>query len=102
MALNPVLELENEDNDDQGRWDDNKLSNEFELEVQNTDSPTETNNRKGGKIIVAEDKLINMQVIKQQMQTLGHMERCEFAFNGEEAIKTIIDVYEDSLMTLTG
>jgi CheY-like chemotaxis protein len=38
------------------------------------------------KIIVAEDQIINMQVIKSQIAEHGLLDNCEFCFNGEEAL----------------
>lgn len=35
-----------------------------------------------GKIIIAEDQLHNMQVIKEQLTQLGKLDRCEFVYNG--------------------
>lgn len=41
-----------------------------------------------GKIIVAEDSLCNMQVIKQQLEELGLKDQCEFVYSGEELVLT--------------
>jgi CheY-like chemotaxis protein len=47
--------------------------------------------------LIAEDKLINMQVIKTQMEELGQISRCEFLYDGEEASKKVIDIYKKTL-----
>lgn len=39
------------------------------------------------KIIVAEDAPVNMTVIQNQMRELELFERCEFAFDGKEALE---------------
>ena len=45
-----------------------------------------------GKIIVAEDQLHNMQVIKQQLAQLEKEEQCEFVYNGQEAVVRVADL----------
>jgi hypothetical protein len=47
--------------------------------------------------LIAEDKLINMQVIKTQMEELGQIWRCEYSYDGEEAATKAIDIYKKSL-----
>lgn len=39
-----------------------------------------------GRIIIAEDQLHNIQVIKQQMEEIGRKDMCEFVYNGQEAV----------------
>lgn len=39
-----------------------------------------------GKIIVAEDQLHNMMVIKELMNKVGRAQDCEFVYNGDEAV----------------
>ena len=39
-----------------------------------------------GKVIVAEDQLHNMTVIKQLLRDLGKEKDCEFVYNGQEAV----------------
>jgi CheY-like chemotaxis protein len=50
-----------------------------------------------GKILIAEDKLINMQVIKTQMEELGQISKCEFSYDGEEVTTKTIEIYEQAL-----
>lgn len=54
--------------------------------AQKEPSPKNSPRRNDGKIIVAEDQLHNLQVIKQQLTQLGKIDRCEFVYNGEEAV----------------
>jgi len=39
-----------------------------------------------GRIIVAEDQLHHMQVLQSQFKDLNLLEKCTFAFNGEELV----------------
>lgn len=41
--------------------------------------------------------MINLQVLKSQLQELGYLDICEFCFNGEEAIITATKIIEKSL-----
>jgi CheY-like chemotaxis protein len=38
------------------------------------------------RIIVAEDQIINMEVIKSKIREEGLLDRCEFCYNGQEAV----------------
>lgn len=44
------------------------------------------------KIIVAEDQMINMQVIKSQLKQLGLINESEFCYNGDEAVDQAIKI----------
>ena len=47
-----------------------------------------------GRIIVAEDQHINLDILKTYMETLGILENCDFCVNGQIAIdraKSLID-----------
>ena len=39
-----------------------------------------------GKILIADDAPINMQVIQNQLEELKQTERCIFCYDGEDAI----------------
>jgi hypothetical protein len=46
---------------------------------------------------VAEDQVINMQVLKSQIAEHGLVEQCEFCFNGEEAFLKAKEIIIDSV-----
>lgn len=48
-------------------------------------------------ILVAEDAPINMQVIKNQLETLGQIDKCVFAFNGQEALDMASKIVKKSI-----
>lgn len=50
---------------------------------------TETEFAKMGRILVAEDQLINIQVIKSQLAELGLINRTTFCTNGQEAVDEV-------------
>jgi len=41
-----------------------------------------------------------MQVIKQQMEELGHIRRCDLCYDGEEAINKSLKIYQDVISSL--
>jgi len=51
-------------------------------------------------IIVAEDQLINLQVIKNQISTLKLTSKTTFCTNGQDAIDAVRKVLEDEAKTL--
>jgi CheY-like chemotaxis protein len=51
-------------------------------------------------IIVAEDQLINLQVIKNQISTLKLTSKTTFCTNGQDAIDAVRRVLEDEARTL--
>jgi len=44
------------------------------------------------KVLIAEDQMINMAVLKQSLSDLQLTGRCEFAFNGQEAVSKARDI----------
>jgi CheY-like chemotaxis protein len=46
------------------------------------------------KILIAEDQLINVEVLKQNLRELNLLDGCHFAFNGEDAVKQAIKTIE--------
>lgn len=52
-------------------------------------------------IIVAEDRLINMEVIKLQFRQLGVEQVCKFCFEGKDAFDTAIDILHKELLEAT-
>lgn len=41
--------------------------------------------------------MISMQVLKQQMEELGQINRVEFAYDGDEAIRIAIKVFDEAI-----
>jgi CheY-like chemotaxis protein len=54
------------------------------------------------RIIIAEDQIINMEVIKSQIREEGLLDRCEFCFNGQEAIEKAQKVIIEAIDSETG
>ena len=48
-------------------------------------------------IIIAEDQLINMQILKTQIEELSQLSRCEFCYDGEETIAKVIEITEKAI-----
>lgn len=78
-----------DDSEDEGTQQDSKE----EKGSSSDSSPT------SGRIIVAEDQLINMQVIKQQLENLGDSvyDRCDFCHNGQEALEKATDCIKTAI-----
>lgn len=51
-----------------------------------------------GKIIVAEDQLIIMQILKQHFKDLGLIEYCEFCTDGQMAINTVKRLIDEAVI----
>ena len=56
------------------------------------------------RIIIAEDEMINLQVLKSQLAEEGQgiIDRCDFCFNGQEAIDQAKKVMTDGVDAETG
>ena len=52
-----------------------------------------------GKIILADDQLINLEVLKSQIEELGQLNRCEFCYDGEKALAKAIEITEYAIKT---
>lgn len=50
------------------------------------------------KIIVAEDQMINMQVIKSQLNQLGLAQACDYCYNGEQAVDQAIAIIDEAVL----
>ena len=48
------------------------------------------------RIIVADDSVINMAVVKEPLDQLGLVDKCVFCMNGEEAFKKCSEIIEDT------
>lgn len=80
-----ILDDEENDHEPQSEEDDSYVRRK-KMVVAKEPTPKNSPRRDDGKIIVAEDQLHNLQVIKQQLTQLGKLDRCEFVYNGEEAV----------------
>jgi CheY-like chemotaxis protein len=49
------------------------------------------------KIIVAEDQLINMEVIKDLFEQINLARQCQFCYNGKETVECANKLIEDVL-----
>ena len=78
---------------------DEEDSLDFDKSNKPDKKPYSFNVDKRFKIIVAEDELINVQVLKQQIYGLGLIEQTNFSVNGVEAIgcatKTLLDAIKN-------
>ena len=45
-----------------------------------------------GKILKADDQIINIEVLKTQIQELGQLSRCEFCYDGEKTLAKAIEI----------
>lgn len=50
-----------------------------------------------GKIIIAEDQLINVTVLKQQLQAMNLLDQCIFCFDGAEAFDVCVDTIKEAV-----
>ena len=50
-----------------------------------------------GKIIIADDQLINIEVLKTQIEELGQLYRCEFCYDGDKTLAKAIEITEQAI-----
>jgi len=63
-------------------------------------SPTEGPNKElqiRTKIVVADDQLMNIEILKSHMQDLGLVDSCLFCINGQDTIDTVKSVVDEAL-----
>lgn len=49
------------------------------------------------RIIIADDSIISLEVLRNQMYSQGYIDNCEFCHNGQEAIKKFTEVISQGL-----
>lgn len=49
------------------------------------------------QIIVADDCIVNMAILRHQLQKFGQSQNCSFCYDGEEALSKAISVLEIGL-----
>lgn len=54
---------------------------------------------KNARIVAADDQLINIEVLKQQIETLGLTSTSDFCVNGQETIDTVQRIVNEALAT---
>ena len=52
------------------------------------------------RIIVAEDQLINIKVLKSQQQEFEKIDICDFCYNGEEAFMKAVELVKKAISEL--
>lgn len=54
---------------------------------------------KNARIVAADDQLINIEVLQQQIETLGLTSTSDFCVNGQETIDTVQRIVNEALAT---
>ena len=50
-----------------------------------------------GRIVVADDQPINLQVLTSQLAEFGQAENCDFCYNGEDAFTHVVEILENAI-----
>lgn len=74
-----------------------KRSNQLDIKPADASIESKLLELSKGKILVAENAPINMQVIKNQLAELKEADRCVFTFDGEEAVKEASKIIKNAI-----
>ena len=70
---------------DENSWEEFKIN----VHTLNAIPPSESNDRKAlNWILIAEDQLVNIEVMRMHLDEMGLTSRSEFCFNGREALQS--------------